>query len=82
MEVGHCLEGVGQVVAASAVVTQHLPVLESGDAVLGACSPSAVASPGGITDDPAAGERRRVEFGDAAVAAVGVYPTVLDAALL
>lgn len=59
-----------------------MPVLEPGDAVLLSCLSSAVASAGGVADDPAAGEDGRVEFGDAAVAAVGEHTAVLLAAPL
>ncbi len=69
-------------VAASSVVTQDLPVFESSDGMFGACPPFAVPSPGGIPDDAAAGEGRVVEFGDAAVAAVGVDAAVLNAVAL
>ncbi|CAN5519574.1 hypothetical protein BH23ACT9_BH23ACT9_23000 [soil metagenome] len=82
MEVGDSSEGVLQVVAASSVVTEYLPVLESGDAMLSACPPFAVPQPDGIANNPAASERRVVEFGDAAVAAVGVHPAVGDTVLL
>jgi hypothetical protein len=69
----------GEMAAATSVITQDSPVLESGNGVLDTGTALAVLTPRPIADDPVLAEDRRDELWNAAVAAVGKDSLVVSA---
>jgi hypothetical protein len=62
--------GVLEMAAATPMVAEDAPVLESGDRMLHASSPPAMAAPDMVTDDPVATKHGRRELRKAAIAAI------------
>jgi len=69
--------GVSEMTATTAMISQDAPVLEASDGVLDPGSASTMATPGSVAQDPVSPERRRDELGDSAVPTVGEHATVL-----
>jgi hypothetical protein len=62
--------GVIEMAATTAMVAEDAPVLESGDRVLHTGSPSAMAAPHTVTNDPVATKHRRRELRETTVGAI------------
>jgi len=77
---GDGLEGIGEVTAATAIVSQNTPVLETSNGVLDPGSTSTMSTPPVVAHDLVSAKHRCDELWDAPVSTVGQDATMLLAA--
>lgn len=68
---------VNELMTAPSVIAKNSPVLEAGDCMLDACTTFTVAPPHRISNDPPLTKSRDDELGDASVATIGKYATMV-----
>ena len=80
MKEGDGLERISEVTAATAMVSQDTPVLETSNCVLDPGSASTMSAPPAVAQDLVSAKHRCDELGDGAVSTVGQDATMLLAA--
>ena len=80
MKEGDGLESISEVTAATKMISQSPPVLETSDCMLDPGSTSTMSAPPAVAQDLVSAKHRCDELGDGAVSTVGQYATMLRAA--